>query len=68
MAWRKITAEQYLRNDDAEGFDEARIVDPVFGTSREIWDGGRLDDGRIMIHTAASEPLIVAPDYLISVC
>jgi hypothetical protein len=67
MAWRKITAEQYLNNDDAVGFDEARIVDPALGTSREIWDGGKLDDGRIMIHTASAEPLIVAPDHLISV-
>jgi hypothetical protein len=67
MAWRTITAEQYLCNDDAEGFDEAFIVDPALGVSREIWDAGELSDGSIEIHTASAKPLIVARDHPIKV-
>lgn len=67
MPWRKITAEQYLRNDDAEGFDEARIVNPATGMSREVWDVGETDNGQIAIYTAAAGPLIVPHDYPISV-
>lgn len=67
MAWRNITAEQYLRNDDAEGFDEAWITDPVLKVSREIWDAGELEDGRIEVHTASATPIIVDRDHLILV-
>lgn len=68
MGWRKITAEQYFKNDDEDGFDEAFIRCPLTGRRIEIWDVGReADSGQIAIYTAAAEPIMVGPTYPIEV-
>lgn len=68
MGWRKITAEQYVKNDDAEGFDEAFIRCPATGFRREVWDAGsETDNGKIAIYTAAAEPMMVDPSHPIEV-
>lgn len=68
MPWRKITAEKYRTGADEEGFDEARIVDPHTGFSREVWDVAcEQECGKVLIWTAAADPIGVPPDYPISV-
>ena len=60
MPWRTITAQQYVENNDPDGFDEARIVCPD-GVTREIWDAGFDGEGDVVvIHTAMPKEFIVA--------
>ena len=68
MAWRKITAEQYLTGGDAGGnYDEAFIRHPETGVRRECWDVGGDAAGEIAIYTALAEPIMVPRDYPIEV-
>lgn len=61
MKWRTITAKQYVDNDDAEGFDEARIKCPD-GFIREVWDAGydTKDRDTVVIHTSLPTDFSVA--------
>lgn len=70
MPWREITAEQYRTSDEAAGgYDEARVLDPDTGFYREVWDVGIDCDetGRVVIYTAAAEPLRVTRNHPIRV-
>ena len=69
MAWRNITAHQYMDGGDAGGdYDEAFVTDDA-GCRREIWDVGcGLDEaGNVVLYTAAAEPTLVSPSHPIHV-
>ena len=68
--WRKITAEQFLKNDAPgdDGWDEAYVRFPDTGVRREVWDVGGDDlSGEIAIYTSLRDPLMVPRDYPIEV-
>lgn len=70
MAWRTITAQQYMAGGDAGGdYDEAFIRHPDTGSLREIWDVGCTHDefGNVVIYTAAANPILVTPNTPIEV-
>lgn len=65
--FRKITAEQFLNQDDPDGWDEAFIRHPITRVRREVWDVGGAETGAIDIYTSAAEPIVVPRDYPIEV-
>lgn len=60
MAWRTITAQQYVENDDPDGFDEARIECPD-GVTRKIWDAEFDGEGDVVVvRTSMLREFVVA--------
>lgn len=68
MSWRKVTAEQFLKQEDptGDGWDEAFVRYPD-GIRREVWDVGGDDDSEIAIYTSQRDPLMVSRSYPIEV-